>query len=378
MTQRIPADVFPPGEFIQDELDARGWTQSDFSQIIGRDPKSVNMILTGKTRITEETAQLLEAALGIEAQYWLNLEYMYRLALARENAVPDRVARKAKLYGKFPISLMIKQRWIKYSESIEVLEQRVKSFFAINSLDEEPRLCHAWKRKDAPQKDGIQLAWLYRTHAIAKAMATHGFTQKKLNAAFEKLRLLLKNAEDIRHIPRILEEAGIRFVIVEAIPGSLIDGACYWLDANSPVVCMSLRFERIDNFWFVLLHELRHIANGHGKDNGILDINLFDRNAEISEQEKQVNTEAANFLVDTDQLSDFVTRVRPIFSALNIAGFAERMMVHPGIVVGQLHHKHGDVVDYTKHNKMIAKVKHIICATALCDGWGTSLLQTED
>ncbi|MCX5771622.1 MAG: helix-turn-helix domain-containing protein [Candidatus Hydrogenedentes bacterium] len=370
MSVRIPAETFAPGEYLKDELEARGWSQIDFAHIIGRDPKTVNMILSGKMRITEDTAKLLEAALDLDAQYWLNLESAYRLAIAKETKIPDRVSRRAKLYDKYPIGLMTRRGWIEKTDSLDVLEHRVLSFFQISSLDEEPRFLCAAKRRNEPQKTSIQLAWLYRTHEIVKLMPVHGFTQKKLDEALKRLKAIMKHPEEIRHIPRILADAGVRFVIVEALPGSKIDGACYWLDRNTPVIAMTVRLDRIDNFWFVLLHELRHVANGHGKQFCILDTDLLEQE-QITQEEEQVNTEAEDFLIPRDQMSDFIARVKPVFSQLTIIGFANRIGIHPGIVVGRLRKK--EVIPYTHYTKMLVNVRHIICSTALCDGWGTMM-----
>ena len=63
-------------------------------------------------------------------------------------------------------------------------------------------------------------------------------------------------------------------MVVEALPGSKIDGACFWLDPTTPVIAMSLRFDRIDNFWFVLRHELEHVLQRHGQSAPVLDIEL--------------------------------------------------------------------------------------------------------
>ena len=79
MAERIPAEVFPPGEFLADELKERGWTQIEFSEIIRRPTKTVNEIISGKKSITPETALELAAALSTSPQYWLNLESAYQL-----------------------------------------------------------------------------------------------------------------------------------------------------------------------------------------------------------------------------------------------------------------------------------------------------------
>ena len=79
MKERIPAEVFHPGEFLNDELEARNWTQSEFAEIIRRPARLVNEIVMGKKIITTETARELGAALGTSPQYWLNLQIAYDL-----------------------------------------------------------------------------------------------------------------------------------------------------------------------------------------------------------------------------------------------------------------------------------------------------------
>src|SRR2546430_13968316 len=122
MTERTFAEVFPPGEFIKEELDARGWTQADLAEILGRSPVQVNLIIQGKQTVTPETAKQLAEAFGTTAQFWLNLEGAYRLSLAKPSESP--VARRANLFELFPVREMISRGWIEHSGNIEVLEKR--------------------------------------------------------------------------------------------------------------------------------------------------------------------------------------------------------------------------------------------------------------
>jgi len=83
MPRRTVAEVFPPGEFIREELEARDWTQSDLARILGRPLQAVNMIINGRKAITPETAIELAAAFGTSAELWMNLETAYRLRHSR-------------------------------------------------------------------------------------------------------------------------------------------------------------------------------------------------------------------------------------------------------------------------------------------------------
>src|SRR5579862_7827246 len=105
MTDVAMAEVFPPGEFLRDELEARGWTQTEFAEILGRPVRLVNEIIAGKRGITPETAKELAAALGTSAMMWLNLEAAYRLHHNQE-PVPSRIARQARLREKFAVHEM--------------------------------------------------------------------------------------------------------------------------------------------------------------------------------------------------------------------------------------------------------------------------------
>jgi HTH-type transcriptional regulator/antitoxin HigA len=85
--------VFPPGDFIREELEARGWTQGDLARFIGRPLQAVSAIVNAKKEITPETAVGRGAAFGTSAEVWLRLETTYRLAQvgAPDPAIKSRV-----------------------------------------------------------------------------------------------------------------------------------------------------------------------------------------------------------------------------------------------------------------------------------------------
>ena len=86
---QTPAHAFPPGEYLRDELEERGWTATEFSEIIGRPIQAVSEILNAKKEITAETALAISAALGTTPEVWLNLQTRYRLH--QQRTAVDRV-----------------------------------------------------------------------------------------------------------------------------------------------------------------------------------------------------------------------------------------------------------------------------------------------
>jgi len=75
-----PPRAFPPGDFIREELEARGWTQRDLAEIIGCPVQAISAIVNARKQITPQTAVALAAALGTSASFWLDLQTAYQLA----------------------------------------------------------------------------------------------------------------------------------------------------------------------------------------------------------------------------------------------------------------------------------------------------------
>jgi len=368
MPSRTPAEVFPPGDFIRDELDARGWTQGDLAQIMGRPLRLVNELVAGKKQITPDTARGLAKAFGDDdALYWMNLDSAYRLSQTKP--ADESVGRRAKLYSLFPVRELMKRNWIETSDNLDVTEHRVCRFFRISNIDEKPNFAHAAKAAQYDERTSLQYAWLFRAKELAESVHSAPYSEKKLRLALAQLRTLLVAPEEIRQVPQILADAGVRFVIVEFVPGAKIDGAAFWLANDVPVIALSLRFDRISNFWFVLRHEIEHVLR---RDGATIDVELTERiqrKENLPVEETRANDAAANFVVPADELESFILRVRPLYSEKRIMLFAKRIGVHPGLVVGRLQFR--EEVPYTHFHKYLVKIREIVTQTALTDGWGT-------
>jgi HTH-type transcriptional regulator / antitoxin HigA len=370
------AEVFPPGEFIKEELGARGWTQDDLAEILGRHRAAISAIVNGKREISADIACDLGTAFGTSPQYWMNLETSYRLfSKVRSN---ETVARKALLFQKAPVKEMIRRNWISGSDDLNTLERSVLQFFEIKSLDQEPKVVpHAAKKSTSyGSATPAQIAWLYRAKKIARGVQASQFSEKSFLETQRKLRQLLTNPEDGRHVPRILAEGGIRFLLIEQLPQTKVDGICFWLDEVSPVIALALRYDRFDHFWYLLGHECGHVERKDGlQGSPYLDVNLVGDNAVPTDDKPEAEIAADNFaqefLIDQAKLDKFINRVRPLYSKQKIRNFALSIGVHPAIVLGQLQHR-GEV-DWSHSREMLVKVRDSIISSAITDGWGQTL-----
>lgn len=369
MNARVPAEVFAPGEFLAEELESRGWSQVELSEILGRPPRLISEIIAGKRAITPETAMGLSAAFGTSPQYWMNLETSYQLSKAR--IANDEVTRRAALYRKFPVKELIKRGWVEASENVAVLEQRFCEFFKIEDVSDAPKFAHA-PRATIVHDDATKisrLAWLNRAEHLAKAIGVGKYSAQALRDSIPALRACMEDLQGIRHASEVLGKCGVRLVVVEHLAGSKMDGACFWM-GGSPVIALSQRYDRIDNFWFNLFHEIAHVLHGEGKEEAIYEV-IEPNKAGLPPEEVRANDEAANYCVPTKELQGFIARTGPMYSKQSILGFALRLKVHPGIVVGQLH-GHA-AMPFSMHREMLERVRPIVIESILTDGFGNKL-----
>jgi HTH-type transcriptional regulator/antitoxin HigA len=359
-----------PGMYIQEEIDARGWSQRDLAFILGIEEAALNKVIKGKTGISIEMSKALATAFDIDADFFSNLQKSFDLA--NSAAADPAIARRASLQTKYPAREMIKRGWIKNSK-VEVLEQQLERFFRVSNDNVSPIRHVAKKTNAGDDATPIQEAWLYRVMQIAEKMECKPFSGRALSEAVLRLKGLMLDHHDLARVPKVLAECGLRFIIVEGLSGAKIDGVCFWLDATRPVVGMSLRHDRIDNFWFVLWHELAHVMNNDGKDSPIIDVELegerasSSEGAKVSAQEQRANAYAAEKCVPAGDMLSFTARRNDFFSERDVLHFAERLRVHPGIVVGQIHNKTGK---FSLLRKYLVKVREYVLPAATVDGWG--------
>ena len=382
MAERVAAEVFSPGEYIKEFLEGRGWTQDDLAAILGRPLQLVNEIILDKRGITPETAKGLAEAFGTSAQLWLNLDSGWQLYKARSTQPDPAIALRARIYSKGPIKEMVKRGWIEFSSNPEVLKQRVLDFYQIENLADSPPVVPAAARKSTSY-DALtpaQQSWMCRAMHLGQTLdVSSKFDSKRVDDLIVRLRAYLTHPEEIRHLPDVLAEFGIRFLVIEHLAKTKIDGACLWLDEKSPIIAVSLRYDRIDYFWFTLMHELGHAARGDGWRNAFLalDVRLVGEQSLTREEKPDFEIETDEFaeeaLIPQDQFDDFVSRKGPLFSERDIRGFASLHEVHPGLVVGQLHYRG---TKYSKFRHLLVKIRDQLTATALTDGWGHAVPTT--
>ncbi|HUK59588.1 MAG TPA: HigA family addiction module antitoxin [Stellaceae bacterium] len=371
--KKIVLPVEHPGTFIQEELEARNWQQVDLAYILGVQPSQLNPLLKGKASITPDLAAALGDAFDMPAEFFANLQKLYDLHKAKP--VDPGVRARASWVSYFPVRDMIKRGWIEDTEP-GLLHLQMLRFFGKNRIEDIPFIggggivSHAAKKSSGYESTTpIQYVWLHRVMKISETIQTRPYSQTALRAALPNIRAHLLDKDDLIRIPEILRDCGVRFAIVEALPSSKIDGVCVWL-GDQPAIGMTTRLDRLDNFAFVLRHEIEHVLCEHGRDESFAPVDEIEGDLfsdDLPLEEVAANRQAEEFCVPSQQLESFLMRKGNFVSEQDVIAFAARLEVHPAIVVGRIQRARHQ---YNWLRKYQTGIRDYLMNWHYVDGWG--------
>lgn len=171
----------------------------------------------------------------------------------------------------------------------------------------------------------------------------------------EWLRDLAKLSR-FEHGPRLaveyLADIGITLVVEEHFRKTYLDGAAM-LDDGVPVVALTLRHDRVDNFWFALIHELVHVQK-HLTPNHLFIADNLDDKTRSSKEESEADADAQKALIPAGEWAVSAVRTNP--TAANAIALADKLRIHPAIVAGRVRHEAGN---WRLLKGMTSEVRHL-------------------
>lgn len=196
-------------------------------------------------------------------------------------------------------------------------------------------------RKNDEANDALCSLWVSRVSHIANLKVSLGETKPFDGLTRDSLETIAKLSVDegiFEHLPDILGNLGIIFVVEPSFPGMKLDGAVFTLPTGTPVIAMSLRYPRLDYFWFTLLHELSHVVLHYE----LLDSPIFE---DLDSDSESVVESQANRLAKNSIVSRTLWRnCKPKYdrSSKSIVEFSKEVGVHPAIIAGLLQREFND------------------------------------
>lgn len=312
-----------PVEAILFRMEEQGLRQKDIAVILGGKNRA-SEILAGKRGLTLPMIRALHEKLAIPSDLLIGAE---DAAHQLDEIELDKTAEK----------LVANRGWIPTGDSVSDWLKRLMAPAGSPVLLKNTVTFGATARTN---RTNVWL-WLARVREIADSRTyLHGrYSRDALNADLIKYVARLswmdkgpRNAKDF------LEERGIALVIEPHLPNTYLDGAAMLGRSGAPVIGLTLRENRMDNFWFTLIHELIHIWKhlDPTKRRAIVDENI-EKADETEAIEREANDLASEILIPASVWRRSAARLKP--SAQSIQALAHELQVHPAVVAGRLRYE---------------------------------------
>ncbi len=330
------SDPLPPGQVLQQTLDALGMSQAELAQRMGRPTKTINGIIKNKVSITVETALQLERVLGIPAKFWNNREQHYREALARQEE--DILLRdQTEWLAKMPVAAMIEQGWLdRYADEVAQLRALLQ-FFGVVAPAQWQAL---WTGTDTGLLASAGLddattesvaAWLRRGELLAQQIQCRPFEAKLFRDDLIHLRSLTLNPTPFySELSNRCARVGVAVVVVPPLPRLPLTGATRWLTPTKAILQLSAALSTDDRLWPAFYHQAGHLLL-HGKRTLFLE----GQTAQDRATEAEADTFAADLLIPPRLWAHFLER-EDYRTKTAIRHFARRINIAPGLVVDRL------------------------------------------
>ncbi len=316
-----------PIEAIKFRMEQQSLTQRDLIPYIGSRSK-VSEVLSGKRPLTISMIRALHSGLGIPAD-----------VLLQERDPGELIEID---WNRFPIKQMISWGWIKAPDkpnSYDAKDILLPYFEKIGAINLQSALCRSSIHVRSARKmdDYGFTAWTARVLEKAMLVTTSAeYTPGALNIDFlhELSHLSVLEEGPLRAIEH-LNEYGIKVIVERHLPRIYLDGAAIMSVKSNPVIGLTIRYDRIDNFWFTLMHELAHISLHFDMESATFYDDL-DIEAEEFPREREANELAGEALIPQDAWENSpASRLKSPQAAEHLA---KQLNIHPAIVAGRMQH----------------------------------------
>lgn len=350
---KYPVESPDPIDAILFRMHEKGLKQADLVPYFGTSSR-VSEVLRRKRPLTVQMIRALSIGLGLSA------ETLIGLSVAEDTQRSEEVE-----WSKFPVKEMAKRGWLDRftSRGTAAVEEVVKGFISDAGLQFGAA---SFKRTIAgeaqsPTTKYALYAWLARVIQTARARKAElgNFDQGMLSAGFLKELAQLSWSERGPLLAvEYLEKHGIAVVIEPHLKGTLLDGAALKDVDGTPIVGLTLRHDRLDNFWFTLLHEVAHLWKHVGDQDAFLD----DLDAS-SEDRREAE---ANRLAREAFIPRLIWKRSDAFISPgkdSIDRLSRELKIHPAIIAGRLRKETGNYQlfgDLVGHSQVRAMFQHFI------------------
>jgi len=342
-TTLIPVQATHPGTLIRDEIDAiPNFTQRTLAKELGVKPSFLNEIIKGKRPVTADLAILLEKSLGISADYWMKFQSQYEIDKARVKQKNIKKLRNIEIWNIIKEYVPVRY-FKKHNYLIDELTEDIKAIKKIYNVETIDDLVNsfskdkfAYYRKSEKLKidDKNMFAWSSLAQYEAKEQKANIFNFDNIPQLIVRLNnIFFENDNTINQVQNLLNQFGIKMLLIDKLEKTPIDGFSFWSN-NNPVIALTLRHNRIDNFAFTIMHEIGHIYLHLRNDRNRKFMDLT-KKQNIDQCENEADNYAQESLIPMDVWQNILNNHLPLNDE-KIISLGKTHKINPAILLGRV------------------------------------------
>jgi len=333
----FPVDLPDPIDAILFVMDQQGLGRKDLIPIIGSQSK-VSEILNRKRPLSLSMIRRLHEELKIPAEILL------------QDTQQHQVPEKQFIYEHYPVPEMLTLGYFpgfqKISQVREHFEEAMSNLFRqFGGKPPQTIYCEQSKEKTNPNIN-VLLAW--QAHILQKTSTDEidDFSLETLDDSFfEELLSFSMYSKGPLLVKDYLQAYGIHFVIEQHLSKTYVDGAVFKYHDGKPMIVLSLRHDRVDNFWFTLMHELGHVVKHlyNDSDNKAFFDDTTSSPKECESQlEQEANCFAMEYLIPSTMIPISELCDSSLWSPSKILATSKELKRSPAILAGRIRYETGD------------------------------------
>ncbi len=334
--KEYPMELPTPLEAIQFRMEQQGLKNKDLVPFIGS-PSKVSEVLSGRRGLSLAMIRNLVQGLGIPAEVLIGKP---GAALKSDQDVAE--------LRKYPLAEMVKRGWFPgFNGTLAAAKDQLEDLFdrfvgTVGGQSLRPAFNRQHVRSGSQHDDYALAAWRIRVMSLAAKESLPPYQPGTLTSEFlSKLAQLSYFDAGPKLAREFLNKSGIHLIFERHLPGTHLDGAAMKLPDGSPLVALTLRYDRLDNFWFTLFHELAHVElhlDEDGCEAFFDDLNDIG----INRCEKEADAFAQEALIPTRQWK--ASGLAKHAPADAVSRFADQLRISAAIPAGRVRHEQQNFV----------------------------------
>jgi len=317
-------------EAIKFRMEQLNLNQQALVPFIGNKSK-VSEILNKKRPISLSMMRALHKGLGIPAEILLQ---------EQGQVFPEEIPEID--WHLFPIHEMVKEGWIQIEKEIKGNEEEIMRDYIVDAGGTERFSQFLFLQSRSPWKNlrtdrYALMAWCLRVLELSRKYPLEN-KYKPGSIDLSELSKLSYFDQGPLLAKEYLEKHGIQFFVISHMKKTFLDGAAMILEDDTPIVALTLRYDRIDNFWFCLLHELAHLTKHLSKNTLNIIIDEHEQQRVITgredKNEKEADKIAQNALIPTKYWEKVNLEEKDL--SKEVIRLSEQLKIHPAIIAGRI------------------------------------------